>query len=519
MKAPSLTARLSLLFALAIVAVLSGLGWTLERSVALHFRELDHHELAGKLELVRNLLGKATTPAALAALPADLDAALVGHPGLALQVEADDGSIRFATASGHVPHAASPAGIASDRFQHLHTDDSNLRDPDHTDIAWLQWQDGPRAFQGLIARLPVGMQPRRGEPSLASVAIGLDSSHHQAFIAEFRRILVLAMLLAAAAAAALGWAVTRAGLSPLRRITALAADLDASRLGARLPETRVPAEIKSLVVAFNAMLARLEDSFRRLSDVSADIAHELRTPISTLTLQTQVALNAARDADQYREVLYSSLEEYERMGQMIGDMLFLARADHGLLHPAADALDLAAQVRDLFDYFDAWAEERKVSLVLTGSACARADALMLRRALSNLLSNAIRHTVAGQQVRVHLDEDTGLAKILVENPGPPISPEQLARLFERFYRADPARGRRGDAAGSGTGLGLAIVKSICEALGGGVAVTSDAGWTRFLVTLPTARRPDLPRIDKPPGGGLSPAQEHDRGQQGIEQGR
>jgi two-component system, OmpR family, heavy metal sensor histidine kinase CusS len=511
-RALSLTARLSLLFALATVAVLLGLGWTLERSVALHFRELDHHELAGKLELVRNLLGKATTPGALAALPADLDAALVGHPGLALQVEADDGSIRFATASVHIPHGTSPTSTASDTLPHLHTKDLHLPDTHPKDIQWLHWQDGSRAFHGLIARLPVGTQEGQGEPSLASVAIGLDSSHHQAFMAEFRRILGLAILLAAAAAAALGWAATRAGLRPLRRITALAADLDASRLGARLPETRVPAEIKSLVVAFNAMLARLEDSFRRLSDVSADIAHELRTPIANLTLQTEVALNAARDAEQYREVLYSSLEEYERLGHMIGDMLFLARADHGLLHPSADSLDLAVQVQDLFDYFDAWAEERKVSLVLTGGACARADALMLRRALSNLLSNAIRHTGAGQHVRVHLAEDTGLAQILVENPGPPIPPDRLARLFERFYRADPARGRRGDAAGSGTGLGLAIVKSICEALGGGVAVTSDAGWTRFLVTLPGARRPDLPPIDKPPGGGLSPAQEHHRGE-------
>ncbi|RKT43086.1 heavy metal sensor histidine kinase [Thiocapsa rosea] len=478
--APSLTVRLSLLFAVSTVALLLGLGWTLERAVALHFRELDHHEIAGKLALVRNLLGKATTPAALASLPADLDAALVGHPGLALRVRAPDGSFRFVSARGQLPPETASAR-------------SGPGDPD--DILWVRWDDGARAFRGLIARVPVGVPAQTRDATTAGIAepppdtvdIGLDISHHQAFMAEFRRILVLAMLLAAAAAAALGWAVTHAGLRPLRRITALAADLDASRLGARLPETRVPAEIKSLVVAFNAMLARLQDSFQRLSDVSADIAHELRTPISNLTLQTQVALNAARDAEQYREVLYSSLEEYERMGQMIGDMLFLARADHGLLHPTAEALDLATQVRDLFDYFDAWAEERGVTLVLTGAACAQADPLMLRRALSNLLSNAIRHTGAGQPVRVQLEDDGRHARILVENPGPPIPPEQAARLFERFYRADASRGRRGDTAGSGTGLGLAIVKSIVEAHGGAVEASSRAGWTRFTVMLPVAR--------------------------------
>ncbi|SDW76666.1 heavy metal sensor histidine kinase [Thiocapsa roseopersicina] len=493
MKAPSLTVRLSLLFAVSTVALLLGLGWTLERSVAMHFRELDQHEIGGKLALVRNLLAKATTPDALASLPADLDAALVGHPGLALRVQAPDGSVRFVSARGQLPPETAPS-----RSGPWSADD----------ILWVSWEEGSRAFRGLIARVPVGvpLQPldattaKISEPSLDTVAIGLDTSHHRAFMSEFRRILVLAMLLAAALAAALGWAVTHAGLRPLRRITALAADLDASRLGARLPETRVPPEIKSLVVAFNAMLARLEDSFQRLSDVSADIAHELRTPISNLTLQTQVALNAARDADQYREVLYSSLEEYERMGQMIGDMLFLARADHGLVRPDAGALDLAIQVQDLFDYFDAWAEERGVSLLLTGSACARADPLMLRRALSNLLSNAIRHTGAGAQVRVKLKDDGRLVRIRVENPGPPIPPEQAARLFERFYRADPARGRRGETAGSGTGLGLAIVKSIVEAHGGAVAAASSAGWTRFTVTLPSPHRHSASQAPAPSAG-------------------
>jgi two-component system heavy metal sensor histidine kinase CusS len=479
-KAPSLTVRLSLLFAGSTVALLLGLGWTLERSVASHFRELDEHVIAGKLALVRNLLGKATTPQALASLPADLDAALVGHPGLALRVRAADGGVRFVSARGRLPPETATARSAP-------------RGSD--DILWVSWEEGSHAFRGLIARVPVGLPaqtkagtvPGMGEPPLDTVAIGLDTSHHRAFMSEFRRILVLAMPLAAALAAALGWAVTHAGLRPLRRITALAANLDASRLGARLPETRVPPEIKSLVVAFNAMLARLEDSFQRLSDVSADIAHELRTPISNLTLQTQVALNAARDADQYREVLYSSLEEYERLAQMIGDMLFLARADHGLVRPDAGTLDLASQVQDLFDYFDAWAEERGVSLVLTGSASAQADPLMLRRALSNLLSNAIRHTDPGQPVRVQLQDDGRHARILVENPGLPIPPGQAARLFERFYRADASRGRRRETAGSGTGLGLAIVKSIVEAHGGAVEASSRAGWTRFTVILPNAR--------------------------------
>ncbi|MGB5833110.1 MAG: heavy metal sensor histidine kinase [Thiohalocapsa sp.] len=341
---------------------------------------------------------------------------------------------------------------------------------------------GERQFRGLIAHRPIG--PAASGP--ATVAIGLDISNHKRFIGAFRRILGLAIVLAAAAAALLGWAVTQTGLQPLRRVTALAVDLDVTRLGARLPETGVPAEIKTLVNAFNAMLERLEDGFRRLSEFSADVAHELRTPISNLTLQTQVALGAERSADAYREVLYSSLEEYERLARMIGDMLFLAQADNGLLRPARDVVDLTAEVMALFDYFDAWAEEREVSLVLGGSAHAVGDTLMLRRALTNLLGNAIQHAGAGQQVRVHLLKDaSSKVRVSIENPGQDIPHRQLSRLFDRFYRADRARSRQHE----GAGLGLAIVKSIVLAHGGEITAASGAGFVRFVMALPAAPDP------------------------------
>lgn len=481
MKTRSLTSRLSLLFALGMAGVLFGLGWTLDHAVALHFRELDHQDIKGKLALVANLLAKADTPAALSALPRHLDEALVGHPGLAMRVQTGDGSLRFKSGTGQVP--ADPFGSTAA------TTPVDAAPPPRR---WVQWQDGERSFRGLIAWVPTGV-PTSGP---AIVAIGLES-HHQRFMAEFRYILALSIVLAAAAAAVLGWAGIRTGLQPLRRVTTLAAGLDANRLGARLPEAGVPAEIKALVDSFNAMLARLEDSFRRLSDFSADVAHELRTPISNLTVQTQVALGAARDGEQYREVLYSSLEEYERLARTISDMLFLAQADNGLLRPAAETVDLAAEVRELFDYFDAWAEERGVSLALEGSANACGDPLMLRRALSNLLSNAIRYTDAGHEVRVRLAAEGAGVRISIENPGPEIPPEQLSRLFDRFYRADPARGRQRD----GAGLGLAIVKSVVAAHGGEVNVTSRAGRTGFTVTLPEARgvRAEAPAVRFPRG--------------------
>lgn len=456
----SLTARLSLLFALAAALVLLAVGWVVARSVEHHFLEMDQQEIEGKLALVRNLLAKADTPEALARVPPQLAEALVGHHGLAVQVLAPDAVPWFTTPGVQVP--AAELGAAGPDRPH-----------------WVEWGERGRSFRGLAAGA------RTGLPGAATyrVAIALDISHHQDFMAGFRRTLAVAMALAALAAAALGWVATRAGLGPLRRVTALAASLDANRLDARLPESRVPAEIETLVQAFNAMLARLQDSFRRLSEFSGDIAHELRTPIGTLMVQTQVALSEARDVEQYREVLYSSLEEYERMAQMVADMLFLAQADNGQLRPSTAPVDLAAEVRALFDYLDAWAEERGVRLVLEGSAApVTGDRLMLRRALSNLLTNAIRHSPAGAEVRVRLGDEAELTRISVENAGEPIPPEHLPWLFDRFYRLDPARRRQAE----GAGLGLAIVKSIVDAHGGRIAVASDGEGTRFAIVLARA---------------------------------
>jgi two-component system heavy metal sensor histidine kinase CusS len=259
--------------------------------------------------------------------------------------------------------------------------------------------------------------------------------------------------------------------------------ISANRLGELLPPQSVPPELVDLAIAFNDMLARLEGSFRRLSDFSSDLAHELRTPVSNLMTQTQVALSKARSADQYREVLYSNLEEYERLARMIADMLFLAKADNGLIVPSSEPVDLAAEVRDLFGFYEAFAEEQGVSLVLVGTGILRGDRLMIRRALSNLLSNAIRHTPRDASVKVLIDQrKSGEIELSVENPGEDIGPEHLPRLFDRFYRVDPSRQK----ASEGAGLGLAITKSIVEAHNGTIRIASANGSTRFAIAFPAA---------------------------------
>ena len=191
--------------------------------------------------------------------------------------------------------------------------------------------------------------------------------------------------------------------------------------------------------------------------------------------RTQVALARARSEDEYREVLASNAEEYERLARMVGDMLFLAQADHGLVVPSREPVDLALQVRELFDFFDALAEEKGLRLTLTGSGQVSGDKLMLRRALANLISNAIRHTPAGGAIRVDIESSSEGTKLSVENSGEPIPREQMSRIFDRFYRGDPSRHEGGE----GAGLGLAITRSIIRAHGGEIGVRSVTGGVCF----------------------------------------
>ena len=225
----------------------------------------------------------------------------------------------------------------------------------------------------------------------------------------------------------------------------------------------------------------MEDVFTRQSNFSADIAHEIRTPITNLVTQTEIALSQSRSQQELEEVLYSNLEEFSRMSRMVSDMLFLAQADNNQLIPEQRELDLAEEVHKVFEFFEAWAEEKAVALRFDGSPCrVIGDPLMLRRAISNLLSNAIRYTPAGQAVTIALSESAETVRLVVENPGTPIAAEHLPRLFDRFYRVDPSRQRKGE----GSGIGLAIVKSIVSAHHGSVAAQSDLRSTRFIVVLP-----------------------------------
>ena len=460
-RGQSITLRLTLLFATASTAVLLALGLLIGNTVEQHFVEQDMDLMTGKLHLAGHLLEKIHTPAALDVLPAQLEDALVGHHDLAIVVRSAAEQNLFATAGAAFP----PALLARNA----------VHSPPQPQVWHEQGPSGLQPRRGISALLPTGIA---GEPPVL-VAVAVDITHHEHFMASFRRTLWLFVTIAAALAGLLGWAAVRRGLAPLQTIRQGAAGVTASRLDYRLAVESIPVELAELAETLNEMLARLEDSFRRLKDFSSDLAHELRTPISNLMTETQVALTRARSPDEYREVLASNAEEYERLARMVGDMLFLAQADNGLVVPSREPVDLASEVRELFDFFDALAEEKQLRLSLTGSGQVSGDKLMLRRALANLLSNAIRHTPAGGSIRVRIEATDGDTTLAIENSGEPIPPEHLSRIFDRFYRADPSRHRSNE----GAGLGLAITRSIVQAHGGEISVRSTADGVRFEIRL------------------------------------
>jgi two-component system heavy metal sensor histidine kinase CusS len=169
------------------------------------------------------------------------------------------------------------------------------------------------------------------------------------------------------------------------------------------------------------------------------------------------------------------------MAQLVNDMLYLAKADHGLLMPKREPLDLAEEADVLLEFFAPLAEDARVKLSRDGHASMQGDRSMLRRALSNLLDNALRFTPAGGEVRVKIVEQPAGLSLTVENSGEGISEDLVPRLFDRFYRADPAR-REGSS--EHAGLGLAITQSIIRAHGGQIRCESAQGWTRFVIELP-----------------------------------
>ena len=457
----SLGLRLSLFFGVAAAVVFPIFGWVISSSTEKHFEEEDTAELTIIADAIERALAGVHTTGDIGPVENRFSDILIGHHAASLYIAGEDG--RKVYTSNRTPDL-SP-------IEHAAMGDAS-------DGVVRRWDDAEHSYRVLVRHVHQDLLPAGGSYAIV-VAVPID--YHLRFLASFRRTLWLMIATSIALMSLMGWIAVRQGHAPLRDIVRRMRGISANELNNRIPPETVPRELSDLAVSFNEMLRRVDDSFQRLTHFNADIAHELRTPITNLMTQTQVALSRARSPEEYREILYSNMEEYERMGQMVNDMLFLAQTDDALPSTEAATVDVAAEVDALLAYYESWADERGVSLRREGTETVAGDRLMLQRALGNLISNAIRHTSPGGTVRVEIAAAAeGRVAIVVENPGAPISAEHLPKLFDRFYRVDASRQRKGE----GAGLGLAIAKSVIDAHGGSIEAQSTGGRTRFRITMP-----------------------------------
>ncbi len=419
-------------------------------------------QLIGRAEHFRRLVGDAHTIQELhdrsmlfeALLGSASDVLVLRRAGQALLVEVNP---------DHVPAPSVTTPVSDGQSIRPH-DVRDARFPDRPQMHWVaalarSGQDG--ALVEVLA----------GHPLVSETQM-IDATREHVFWSTVVGMLISTLLV---------YAAVRQGLRPLHRVAAQAALINPINLGVRLIEQDAPLELQRMVAVFNAMLDRIASGYERLSQFSADLAHETRTPIGALIGQTQVALNRTRSPVEYQQVLESNLEELNRLRLIVDDILFLAQADHAGLNIERAPLAMADELQRIAEYFDGPADEAGLRFTIQASGSALANASLFRRAIHNLVVNALRYSTPDTTIRlIGTQDDTG-STITVENDGIPIPTEQLQRLFDRFYRADAARGRPAES----SGLGLAIVKAILELHGGEARVScADSGTIRFDLRFP-----------------------------------
>lgn len=334
----------------------------------------------------------------------------------------------------------------------------------HAGLAPVQVKVEGRPMRFLVAMAPLGGL----SGASVRVVVQYDASAEAALLSAYALNVLFASVIGTLVNALLAWWIARFGLRPLARLTARAEQISSSRLAQPLPERDMPGELKELSHAFNRMLTRLHESFTRLTQFSSDLAHDMRTPLTNLLAEAQVALSQPRSADDYRAVVESSVDEFQRLSRLIDSMLFLARTDSAQHRLSLQQVDARSEALRVAGYYESMAADAGVEIVVTGNASFEGDVLLVQRALSNLVSNALTHAPRGSMVELHCAERVHYAQLSVSDSGAGITEPHLKRIFDRFYRVDPARHN----SARGTGLGLAIVKSIMNEHQGECSVES-----------------------------------------------
>ncbi|ERK09005.1 Sensor protein copS [Pantoea sp. AS-PWVM4] len=350
-------------------------------------------------------------------------------------------------------------------------------------VQWSSLQEGfnkmPGASEGVCSLfLLVKTLPANGERPTLRYIVAIDSTPYMGTLDAFTRTLLIIAVVGVVIVALLGYGVSRIGLRPVGTLSRQAQRLAPGDHGQRLDTSALPGELQQLASSFNGVLARQEVAWRQLENFNADVAHELRTPLTNLIGQAQLGLSRRRSHDELEELLGSNLEELERMASIVNDMLFLSHAHAGEHAAQLTQVSLRAETLKTAEYVEPSFAEKHLSLDVQGDVTVEIDRRLFHRSLANLLENSARHAPANSQVIVRLSQKNNQARVAVSNPGAPIAPDQLPRLFERFYRADASRTR----SDTHHGLGLSIVRAVAIMHRGEVFARSEEGMNTFGLT-------------------------------------
>ncbi|MES2535890.1 MAG: heavy metal sensor histidine kinase [Pseudomonadota bacterium] len=447
----SIAARLAVTFGVVGLIVFSLSGFALYQALATTLARQQEDDLRGKLEVVKRLIADVPSVERWDELRKMLTT-----------ITTTDGNTRFwiacensALAFGDQFPANGPPG-----------QDGNVRSLMVADV------------RHPMKTLGHTLRPLPDYPEI-HLMVGVSTAPARRTLDAFAYALIAISVMGIAVVSGFGYWLARFGLRPLARLSAGAQALSPKNLSQRLILSPPVSELTQLETSFNGALDRLETAYAQLEGFSADVAHELRTPIGNIIGMTQVALTRERSPAELKETLQSNLEELERLRAIVNDMLFLARADQGETATCLAASSLAGEVLKTIDFLEPLMEEKSISVGTEGDAAVAVDKSLFRRAMNNLLHNAIQHSPAGARLRVDIRRQSDSVEVAVSNPGEAISTEHLGRLFDRFYRVDPSR-----ALSTGNhGLGLAIVKAIATMHGGTVFAASRAGVNTVGLTL------------------------------------
>lgn len=448
----SLGLRLTLLVAALLCATLTGVAWLLYHELTHQLWEKDEADIRRTMNLQLAIVRSLDTRAAGSG-PDSWQRAWADHVRLGqdawLRLIAPDGSVSSQSSGFDFPAPAFPAPTVRGALKRYETGHHGSDEHDWVlSAATIETAPGRRwVLQGMF-----------------------DVSRSQDVLELFRRRLMLVIGAAIGLSAIAGWLLVTRSLAPLRAMSQRIAAIDARQLDGRIADRRWPADLRVLATSFDDMMRRLEAAFEQLSRFSSDLAHEFRSPITNLVAAASVMLSRERTIAEYQDTLGVVVEEGDRLSRMVSSMLFLARADDARQAVHVEPLDAREQLLQLAEAYQASADEHGIRIEVEGDSHVFADAMLLRRALSNLIVNALRHTPSGGTITMATSNSADGAVIRVSDTGSGIAEQHLPHIFERFYRADAAR-----SSSENTGLGLAVVKSIAELHQGEVRVESRPG--------------------------------------------